>query len=180
MSELWIFAYGSLIWDPGFAPADRLPARLHGWQRRFCMASIHYRGTREAPGLVLALDETPGATCDGVAFRVRESEEETVLEGLRARELISDAYTERRLPVALSDRRTVTAVAYVIHPSHAQYCSHAAPDQARIIANASGARGPNRDYLFQTAQHLHALGIPDPGLDDLVARVRRLTGDAAL
>ena len=46
--DVWFFAYGSLMWDPGFRPAEVRPALLHGWHRRFCVASAIYRGTPEA------------------------------------------------------------------------------------------------------------------------------------
>ena len=81
---MWVFGYGSLIWEPGFVPADRRLARLDGWHRSFCMRSIHHRGTPEAPGLVLALDRMAGASCHGVAFAVRPGEEGAVLAYLRA------------------------------------------------------------------------------------------------
>lgn len=172
---LWIFGYGSLIWDPGFTPAEAVPARLTGWHRSFCMRSIHFRGTVAAPGLVLALDAAEGASCAGLALRADPAEADRVLADLRARELISDAYLERRLPVTLVDGREVTAVAYVIDRDGPQYCCLAPEEQAQIIARACGARGPNRDYLFNTAQHLTALGLPDPDLEALVSRVRALS-----
>lgn len=172
---LWIFGYGSLIWDPGFTPAEAVPARLTGWHRSFCMRSIHFRGTVAAPGLVLALDAAEGASCAGLALRPDPAEADRVLADLRARELISDAYLERRLPVTLADGREVTAVAYVIDRAGPQYCRLAPEEQAQIIARACGARGPNRDYLFNTAQHLAALGLPDPDLEALVSRVRALS-----
>lgn len=172
---MWVFGYGSLIWHPGFAVAEQQVARLTGWHRSFCMRSIHHRGTEAAPGLVLALDAAPGAVCDGVAFRVAPGTEAETLAGLRERELISSAYLERELPVALAGGGTVTALAYVIDPDHVQYCGGIAlEEQAQIIAAAVGGRGPNRDYLFSTAAHLAALGIADPDLEWLAARVRGL------
>jgi cation transport protein ChaC len=174
--DLWVFAYGSLIWDPGFAPVERLPATVTGWHRSFCMTSVHYRGTPQAPGLVLALDAAQAAQCRGLALRVAPGQTDTVRAYLRDRELVSSAYEERLLPAALADGRQVSALAYVINRDHGQYCRHDADTQAAIIARAHGLRGPNRDYLFQTASHLADLGIPDPELSDLVARVRNLTG----
>jgi glutathione-specific gamma-glutamylcyclotransferase len=175
MADTWFFAYGSLIWNPGFQPVQALPARLTGWQRRFCMSSIHYRGTAEAPGLVLALDRAEGARCDGLALCPAPSEAAEVAARIRARELISDAYLEVTLPVTLADGRAVQAITYVIDRQGGQFCDHCVEDQAAIIARAAGIAGPNRDYLFNTAAHLHALGIADPHLDDLAARVRALT-----
>lgn len=170
---MWVFGYGSLIWDPGFAVAEAVVGRVTGWHRSFCMRSIHYRGTEAAPGLVLALDAAEGAVCDGVALRVAEAEAEAVLAGLRARELISYAYREVEVAVALADGRQVAALAYAINRDHAQYCDLAPETQAGIIAEAAGLRGPNRDYLYATAAHLHALGIADPALDALVTEVKR-------
>ena len=177
MDDLWIFAYGSLIWDPGFAPADRVPATLTGYRRSFCMKSVSYRGTPLDPGLVLALDTQEGASCRGLALRVPGAQAAPVMGALRARELNTSAYREMTLAVTLDDGRQVAAVTYVIDPGHDQYCRHDPATQAAIIARSIGQRGPNRDYLFNTAAHLHALGIPDPDLADLVARVRAMTGD---
>jgi cation transport protein ChaC len=175
---MWIFAYGSLIWDPGFAVAERRIARVTGWHRSFCMRSIHYRGTVEAPGLVLALDRAEGAACDGVAFRVPEGAEAATLAYLREREMISDAYLEMQLPVTLQDGPVVQAVAYVINQANGQYCGRLSPEeQAAIIVASSGVRGPNRDYLYATVTHLAGLGIGDPDLAALAARVREIVGD---
>lgn len=169
--RLWVFGYGSLIWDPCFAVERQVPARLDGWRRSFCMASVHYRGTPERPGLVLALDRADGAVCHGVAFLVERGAEDAALAALRERELVSDAYHEVRLP--LTDPR-VTALTYIIDPAHVQYCLHDAEAQARMIAAAHGQRGPNRDYLFNTVRCLDALGLPDDELRTLANRVREL------
>lgn len=172
---LWVFGYGSLIWDPGFPVAERRIARLDGWHRSFCMRSIHHRGTVESPGLVLALDRAEGATCTGVAFRVRPGAEAETLLALRERELISSAYLEMTLPVE-TGVGPLQALSYVIDPDHAQYCGGLdIEDQARIIARATGGRGTNRDYLWSTAAHLAELGIADPDLEWLAERVRSLT-----
>jgi glutathione-specific gamma-glutamylcyclotransferase len=172
---MWVFGYGSLIWNPAFPFAERGIARLDGWHRSFCMRSVHHRGTPEAMGLVLALDQITGAVCDGVAFRVTPGAEAETLQGLRDRELISSAYLETRLPVTLSHGAKVEALAYVVDPAHGQYCGGLTlEDQARIIARACGGRGTNRDYLNATAAHLKDLGIADPDLDWLVARVADL------
>jgi cation transport protein ChaC len=175
---LWVFGYGSLLWNPEFPVAEAVPAVAAGWHRAFCMRSIHHRGTPEAPGLVLALDARAGAVCAGLALRVAEGAEAATLAGLRARELISSAYVERRLPLRLADGRHLAALGYVIDPRHAQYCGQLDLEaQAQIIARATGGRGANRDYLWQTARHLADLGLADPDLDWLAARVRGLAGE---
>ena len=173
--RLWVFGYGSLIWDPGFPVAERRIARATGWHRSFCMRSIHHRGTVERPGLVLALDRAPGAWCDGVAFAVTPGAEDATLAVLRERELISSAYLETTLPLTTADG-PLEALAYVIDPDHVQYCGGLPlEEQARIIAGAVGGRGPNRDYLWSTVAHLQDLGIADADLDWLAERVRDLT-----
>lgn len=175
---MWVFGYGSLMWDPGFHPAERQAARLAGWHRSFCMRSIHYRGTPEHPGLVLALDRQDGASCAGVAYRVAGGDTGRVLDYLRARELVSDAYLETELPVTLADGRSVAALTYVIDHAHVQYCAGlSAGDQATIIASAAGKTGRNSDYLFNTVAHLDDLGLSDPDLAALADRVRALQAD---
>lgn len=173
--QLWVFGYGSLIWDPCFAFTDRQVATAAGWQRSFCMWSVHYRGTAEHPGLVLALDRAAGAQCQGVAFAIPAWAEAETINALRERELISAAYLEETITITLPDGRSVPALTYVINRDHAQYTGPLTPDaQAQIIASRHGVRGPNRNYLFATAQHLADLGLADPDLDALVTRVRAL------
>ncbi len=173
--DLWVFGYGSLIWDPAFPVAERVTARLSGWRRSFCMASIHYRGTAEAPGRVLALDRDEGGACHGVAMRADPAGREAALAALHVRELISDAYIEEWVEVDLSDGRRVRAVTYVINHANGQYCgSEDTETAAQVIARACGVRGPNRDYLFSTVAHLEQLGIPDAALAALAARVREI------
>ena len=177
MGELWVFGYGSLLWNPGFPVVETRVARLHGWHRSFCMSSIHHRGTPEAPGLVLALDRAPGAVCHGIAFRVEPAEAEATIAYLRERELISSAYLETRQEVEFSacGTRQGGVLTYVIDPDHEQYRGALSlEEQAQIIAHAVGGRGPNDEYLENTARHLHQLGLPDADLDWLVARVRQL------
>ena len=174
-TAMWVFGYGSLIWNPEFPVAERRLARAAGWHRSFCMRSIHHRGSEAAPGLVLALDRAPEAACDGVAFRVAPGEEAATLAALRERELISSAYLEEWLDL---DTATgpLRALAYVIDPVHVQYCGGLPlEEQARIIAGATGGRGPNREYLWSTAAHLAELGIGDPDLEWLAEEVRRLS-----
>lgn len=165
------------MWDPGFPVAERHVARLDGYHRSFCMWSVHYRGTPAAPGLVLALDTAAGASCLGLGFRVAAGAEAETIAALRARELISSAYVEAEVAIDLRDRGPVTATTYVINTDHSQYCGQLSlEDQAVVIARAQGERGPNTEYLHNTAAHLAELGIEDPDLNWLSARVRALAG----
>lgn len=168
---LWIFGYGSLMWDPGFAVAETAVARLDGYRRSFCMWSVHYRGTPEAPGLVLALEDEPGGHCTGLALRAAPGTEAATLAALRARELISYAYAEAALRISLGDGRSLRATTFVINRAGPQYAPGLGlAEQAEIIARSSGARGSNRDYLLSTYHHLRALGIEDPDMAWLAAR----------
>ena len=171
---MWVFGYGSLLWNPGFEVAEEVPATLSGYARSFCMRSIHHRGTEEDPGLVLALDAHEGTVCNGVALRAAPGTEESTLAYLRERELISSAYLERMLDISLEGGPTVQAVTYVIDPDHVQYCHLELEEQARIIAHAVGGRGPNSEYLFNTAGHLDEIGLSDPDLSWLTERVRQI------
>ena len=174
--EHWVFAYGSLMWDPGFAVAERAIGTLDGFHRSFCLWSIVYRGTPEYPGLVLGLDEASGASCRGVALRVGDADWPQVIAAVRKRELSTYAYREAVVPVELADGRQVEAITYVMQRDHDQYAGGlCATEQARIIAAATGGRGPNRDYLYNTAAHLTELGLPDPEMEALAAEVRKLS-----
>jgi len=173
---LWVFGYGSLIWHPGFPVAEQAIARLDGFHRSFCMHSIHHRGTEDHPGLVLALDGMEGANCMGVAFRAEPGTEDKTLAELRERELISSAYLEAVCTVELRDGRAIETVTYIVDRDHVQYCQLDLETQANIIAHAVGGRGPNDEYLRNTAAHLTEIGLSDPDLDWLVARVGEIRG----
>jgi cation transport protein ChaC len=180
MPGLWVFGYGSLIWQPGFDFDEKLVAVLHGYRRAFCMTSVVYRGTPEAPGLVLALDEEPGAHCVGVAYHVPAAQALETHAYLQERELVSYAYDELRVPIELADGRHVEALAYVSNRAHEQYRGGLTLEaQAEVIAHARGPRGPNAEYLLNTVASLEALGLHDPDLVQLAELVRgRLASQA--
>lgn len=174
----WVFAYGSLMWRPDFAVAEVRRARLRGYRRAFALHSVHHRGSPTATGLVLGLDWDPGSEVLGLAFRVASDAARAVRATLTARELVTRAYFELVVPVELIEGGTVDAVAYVVDRSHPQYAgAMALEDQAQVIARAVGQSGTNRAYLYAAAQHLAELGLDDPDVATLVARVRALSGD---
>ena len=171
----WVFGYGSLIWDPGFAPIETVRAWVSGYARSFCLRSIEHRGTSTLPGLVLGLDEQASGRCSGLALRIADADHDEVLAYLRARELVTDAYREAILPLQLEDGRRVEALAYVMRRDHVQYAGGLdLAEQARIIAQAAGGRGRNADYLFNTASHLTQIGLRDAVMDQLSDEVRKL------
>jgi cation transport protein ChaC len=161
----WIFAYGSLMWQPGFAYAEAAPARLHGYHRSLCIYSIVHRGTPEQPGLVLGLDR--GGSCRGWAFRVDPAQEAEVLAYVDARELVTEVYRRKRLPVIVGGRR-VPAWSYVVRREHPQYAGRLADDRLLdLVRRGAGRSGQCRDYLLSTVSHLEAMGIVDGPLHAL-------------
>ena len=174
---MWIFAYGSLMWDPEFPRAASEPALLRGWHRSFCLYSYDYRGTRAQPGLTLGLDR--GGACRGIAFCLRPETRAEALDLLWLREMTAPrVYDMRLLPVQTlgSARR---AFALTVRRDHPDYAGRLPlDDAARIIATAAGRRGSCRDYLLSTLRHLDELGIGDEPLRRLVERVEALVGGA--
>jgi cation transport protein ChaC len=176
--DFWIFAYGSLMWDPGFAHLEARPARLIGWHRAFCLYSERYRGTPERPGLVLGLDR--GGSCLGRAYKVAAADGPAVAAYLDHRELLGGAYDPRWVEIRFEDGRRVRAYAYVIDRSCPQYAGRLEPDRvAEVIARAAGERGSNVDYLVNTVRHLDELGIVESALHDVLERVQRLIAQPA-
>lgn len=170
---IWVFGYGSLIWNPGFDYARKQRASLTGFARGFCLWSMHYRGTESQPGLVLGLDPAPEARCEGVAYFVAPDKAAAVHRYLRDRELVSYAYHERVEALTLADGAEVQAICYIVDTTHRQYAGGLSlAAQAEVIARAVGSVGPNRDYLHNTAAHLEALGIDDPDMRELCALVK--------
>lgn len=166
----WVFAYGSLIWNPGFPHADRRPARVHGFHRRFCIQSTRYRGTAERPGLVLGLDR--GGSCHGVAFLVAAEDAAATLAYLDAREIPEPVYRRSLLPARLSCGTQVAALTYVARRAHPAYRRLCPVTTAAMIAGGHGTMGSNREYLLRTLEGLQAAGLSDPALARLAARVR--------
>ncbi|MEC9268152.1 MAG: gamma-glutamylcyclotransferase [Alphaproteobacteria bacterium] len=176
--ELWVFGYGSLMWRPGFAHLEAIPATLHGYARSFCIWSEHHRGTPDCRGLVLGLARGEDAACEGMVFRVAPKDWPETAAYLEERELRGYAYRPAHLPVALSDGRRVTAHCFVADPSHPHYAGRVPPDEAaRIILRARGEAGLNRDYLINTVKSLEQHGYREPHLHALLRRVLELTGE---
>jgi cation transport protein ChaC len=166
MDEFWVFGYGSLMWNPGFPYVERQAALIHGYRRSLCIWSTAHRGTAEAPGLVMGLDR--GGSCRGVAFKVSDEERDDALDYLRKRELITNVYLEKVLPIGLSDGRRVKAVTYVVDRRHAQYAgSLPVEEAARIVRRSHGQSGPNDAYVLNTIDHLKQMGIRDLWLESV-------------
>jgi cation transport protein ChaC len=170
--DLWVFAYGSLMWRPGFAAVERVPARLIGAHRALCVWSHVHRGSPERPGLVLGLDR--GGMCRGIAYRTAASARPDTLAYLRAREQVTMVYRECVRPVVLLSHpeRRVQAVCYMVDRSHAQYAGRLnLAEQLHHVRQGHGISGQNRDYVLATVKALEALGCRDRELHMLAERL---------
>ncbi|HZS82821.1 MAG TPA: gamma-glutamylcyclotransferase [Stellaceae bacterium] len=171
--DIWIFGYGSLMWNPGFRHCAAEPALLHGWHRSFCVYSRRYRGTPERPGLVLGLDR--GGSCKGMAFRIAVADLEEALGQLWQREMVGGVYDMRELTLRLAGGGTVSAHAFTVRRSHPGYAGRLSLDEtARLILQGIGGRGHCREYLENTVRHLERLGLVDGPLHRLEAKVKEL------
>jgi len=170
-ADWWVFAYGSLLWNPLFPFTEARPAQLRGLHRRFCLWSLASRGSTQTPGLVFGLDR--GGACLGVAYRLPAPCARAELALLWRREMVVGSYRPRWLSVHASGRR-LTALAFVVDRSHPQYTGKLSlARQAKVLATASGAFGSSADYLEHARVALITHGIVDPYLEALAARVAR-------
>lgn len=168
----WIFAYGSLLWNPLFPVAEMRPATLRGLHRKFCLWSLASRGTPERPGLVLGLER--GGTCRGVALRLPAPLALDELHLLWRREMVVGSYRPRWVSVD-ADGRDLTALTFVVRRDHPQYAGRLPQERlVEVLATARGAFGSSSDYLERTRIALVAHGIVDPYLDELARRVAAL------
>lgn len=170
--DLWVFAYGSLMWNPGIHFEEVRRARLDGFVRRFALETAIGRGTPECPGLVLTLQRQAG-TCQGLAFRIHRAQVETESRLLWRREMIRGGYCPALLPLDTPQGgiQALVFTANTAHPQHRHDLSLA--ETAATIARACGSIGTNRDYLDQLAGQLDVLGIVDAHVHTLAAAVRQ-------
>ena len=168
--QLWVFAYGSLIWNPGFAFTQSQAATVYGYHRSLCIYSHVHRGTPERPGLVLGLDR--GGLCRGLAYAVAPEQQAETIAYLRAREQVTMVYRDTTLMLHLADGRRIKGLAYVADRSNPQYAGRLPPhDQLRLVQQGQGQSGPNPDYVRATAEHLTKMNIRDKTLEWLVDKL---------
>jgi len=173
--RIWVFGYGSLMWNPAFHYVERRTARIHGFHRQFCLWSRGGRGTPERPGLMLSLES--GGSCVGVAYRIAPEAAITELDLLWRREMASRSY--RAVWVNLHmQQRMERGIAFAVNRAHERYVPGLdAETIARYLATGRGTNGDCCDYLFDTVDHLRELGIRDRRMDALERRVRELRPD---
>lgn len=175
-SDIWVFAYASLIWRPCFQANASRRLYLPGYRRTFCIWTVQARGRPECPGLGLGL-EAGGSGCDGIALQVPLTRLMESLVALWAREMLTGVYLPHWLSTQGGDGTSRTVLAFVADPRHPQYAGGLSDDErAACIASAHGELGSSLEYLEQSISALRAAGIADPCLDDMMARVRAAEG----
>ncbi|AUV46008.1 MULTISPECIES: gamma-glutamylcyclotransferase [Citrobacter] len=173
---VWIFGYGSLMWNPALEFEESCTGTLVGWHRAFCLRLTAGRGTACQPGRMLALKE--GGRTTGVAYRLPDASLEQELSLLWKREMITGCYLPTWCQLTLDDGRAVNALVFIMDPRHPLFESDTrAQVIAPLIAAASGPLGTNAQYLFSLEQELVKLGMQDDCLNDLVITVKRLLGE---
>lgn len=174
-ADLWVFAYGSLMWNPAIRQAERCSGLVHGWHRQFCLWMPAGRGSVDNPGLMLGLDR--GGACRGIAWRIRAAHVENETRILWRREMIGDGYrpcwVRARTPAG-----PVPAITFTVNRGHERYVADLSETRTvQALATAHGRLGRARDYLHNTVVHLDALGIADGPMHRLLALVEAYEGD---
>ncbi len=168
-ADVWVFGYGSLMWNPCIHAAECRPGLVHGYHRSFCFWSPVGRGTPDNPGLMLGLE--PRGSCRGIAYRIPHADIDVELEVVWNREMITGVYLPRLLRVA-TPQGPVTAVAFVVNRAHPRYAGGTTEERViEALATARGELGSAADYLFSTVAHLDSLDIADGPMHRLARRV---------
>ncbi len=172
---IWVFGYGSLMWNPALNLSDMRPARIRGYHRAYCLQSAFGRGTPEKPGLMLALK--PGGSVYGMALRLHDETLDEELEIVWKREMSSGAYSARWF-LTETEGGPVWAISFVINRDHPRYVCDM-PDElmAEHIATAAGRNGTCREYLENTVRHLNLIGQKDGPMHRLLRLVERVGGN---
>lgn len=173
---LWVFAFGSLMWNPCFEYARCEVALLSGWERKFHMWSTRSRGTPERPGLGLCIEKGQ-STCKGLAYQLKQQNEKVDWPVIWDREMVSGIYHAVWADMALENGETVKALTFVIDPDHYQYVNGMTiSEMSEIISEASGVNGLCRDYLASTVEEMAKIGVEDDHLTLLLAAVKERVG----
>ncbi|SIR38862.1 gamma-glutamylcyclotransferase [Pseudacidovorax sp. RU35E] len=164
--DLYLFGYGSLMWNPAIHHIDAAPALVRGWGRRFCLWLYMARGSVEHPGLMLALDR--GGACRGIALRIAAEQVRSELQLVWRREMLSGAYAARWVMAECQGERR-RMLTFVANRKHPRYAGRMEPGEvARYIASGRGTLGTCRDYFQRTIYALKSLEVDDPEMRRLV------------
>ncbi len=173
--DLWVFGYGSLMWNPALRVTESRTAHVKGWTRNFCLQLIIGRAMPDKPGLMLAIEE--GEALTGIAHRIDADHVESETHILWMREMLSGAYIPVWVEAETQDG-VLPAVTFVMNKAHQRYAGPMALEaQARLIATAEGQTGSNRDYLYRCRGELRRMGVDDPYVEALFSAVTALTGE---
>lgn len=169
--DVWVFAYGSLIWNPSLKVAERKIVRIEGWHRKFCLSMMAGRATVALPGLALGLDQ--GGACTGVAYRIAENDLQSELPLLWRREMLFGGYIPRWVEIRDIDGRSAgSAITFTIDTQHRHYAGGLSRgDIVRRLATAAGSWGTAANYLFRTINALRYYDIRDVDLEYIGAHV---------
>jgi cation transport protein ChaC len=170
--DVWLFGYGSLIWNPAIYFEEKRPMLIYGFHRKFCLKTYLGRGSKEAPGLVLGLDS--GGSCKGVGFKIPAKTAYKELEVVWSREMVSGSYKPKWLSGKVGET-PIKALGFVVDRRQDRYVNNLTEiEMAHLISKANGFLGSCSDYLLNTSEHLKKFGIPDKKLDSLVDLVNQL------
>ena len=170
---IWVFAYGSLIWNPAFHFVEQKEVKLYGYHRSFCLQTPIGRGSPDCPGLVLGLDR--GGSVSGVALRIDEAHAEEELDIIWSREMLAGSYRPTWVKLKGADGTDFCAIAFVMRRDCERYAGHLTEEEtANRIAQAKGSLGPCSDYLENTVSALDRIGITRTQLHKLRDRVREI------
>ena len=167
-ADLWVFGYGSLIWNPGFDFLHTRRARIYGYHRALCVWSWVHRGSQARPGLVMGLDD--GGSCIGRAYLVAAGNKDAVADYLYRREMATPAYLPMLRAIRFADSARATALVFRVDRAHPQYAGKLSIEEAvATIRHAAGRSGENPAYVADAVRHLEAMGIRDKWLCDVAA-----------
>ena len=166
---VWVFGYGSLMWNPDFEIVERTSGEVTGYHRKLCLKSIVYRGTPEYYGLVFGLDV--GSSCQGICFRIPSDKLETELMKVWKREMFAETYIPTWVTV-ITNKTKISAITFVINTKHEHYMPNLKIEEVveRVI-RAEGKCGSCRDYVRNTVKQLHKFGLRDKNLEQLLTLI---------
>ena len=168
---LWVFGYGSLLWNPAFLYEQDIPAKLHGYRRHYCLHLTMGRGSPQKPGIMLALDA--GGSCNGHAFKIPPHLVDSETTILWRREMISGAYLPKWISLQIDGKRQ-TGMTFVVNRQHSRYLPHL--EEAELLKRLSqgeGHLGSSREYLENTVTHLEDREVKDAYLHHLLRELNK-------
>ena len=170
-TDLWVFGYGSLIWNPSLEFEERRSCTIQGFHRKFSFWTTLSRGSEEQPGLMVGLIE--GGSCDGVAYRISHDKATTELDILYRREMSHFVYKPVWVEALCKEtQKTLNTLTFIVDTSNDKYAADLKQDEViSAIATAVGPLGRNCDYLFQLTEKLRELGFRDTGMEELAQQV---------